>query len=215
MYYIYQDKKLIRPVLTSNRGIIPEQEVCIGDKLIEFNTSREIEVQEIEYQPYERLYGVKFTDGREEIFTDKELVYGIKYLFHPWDLMHGNIGWEYRLSPVTFNVSIKKSDVHPYIVGALWAYGDFNYPYINLPKDKVEKNSSILNNMDCDIFGSEGNRCYFKLRGSRPEEPLWWRDLIPHCTWHEDHIENPSIPFEYLFNSYRTRITFLRGVFDY
>ena len=196
-----------RTVLTK-RGIIDETEIYPGDILYEYLTGNELEVTGVESVEFDKMCLIKYTDNREAIIADSELVYSGKYLFYPIDIEKVELGKLYQ-SVLKFGSQIPMSNVDAYVGGALLTAGDLSSEYVT-----IESSRMADNNFDKMIglyaAGDYGDYTAFKHKPT-DEDCVKWEDYFPEFYVKEDM----EIPLRYLFGSLNVRRRWLRGAFDF
>ena len=205
-------------VLT-NRGIINADQVIVGDYLYEYGTSKMLEIRYIEQRRNERLYDVRYSDGRIEKLGESSKIYFAEGIHDIWK-MEGKSTIYVPMERYVVDFGKLIPPLHPdsYSAGALLCYGDVNDIYISLPWDKTKAIDNILYNNGWDIYAEAADVIYFQKQGSSNKlrwEDTFTRGVAPMDLYMADHAaDSPIIPDEYRANTPEERIKFIRGVFD-
>ena len=199
------NSKIPRYILTK-RGIINENEIVPGDIFYEYGTGNELEVTGVEPQPFETMYLVKYSDSREDIVTNGELIYSGTYLFYPMDIDKVDKG---SLIPTVlkYNHQVPMSNTDAYLSGAFLSYGDLSSKYLSIKTSVLNDNLDYMLNLY--KAGESGEYTLFKYK-KNDEECITWEEYF------KDFAVSPNMvyPMKYLYGSLNTRKRFLRGVFD-
>lgn len=204
-----------RMVLTS-RGFRLEEHINVGDRIYNFDTNNFEEVVRVGHRPFNRLFIIHYSDGRDTFICEKELIRMGDMLYRAQDFIEYNIPRAViKTKAVVFPTISTPVDPSAYIAGTLFGYADYNEERINIPAyaDKVALHicnkyhyRSILN----------GNKIFFKYHKSVGDQYITWKDLFTNYDFYSRYhdITDPPIPREYIYGTYQERVQFIRGVFD-
>ena len=192
-------------MIQTKRGNIPMENLNIGDSVFSHEYGCEFEILGLR-DTEERVYQVKFNDGRSTIYTGKELDY-----FDNRPIHQNRINYNHRI--------INPLHPDPYIAGALLIYGDQTDKYLNLPFDVNGVNNLFAHKYQLNYGGtvSENGNKYFRYNGSPVDKLISWEEFFSNYvfTGKPQNSQNPPIvPLEYQRASIHDRLKFIRGVFD-
>lgn len=203
-------------VLTQ-RGIIPAEDVLPGDFLYEYGTNKLIQIHAISRLDNQRIYDVRYTDGRVEKVGEDEKVFFNNKIYSPFELTGGILN---NIIPIhryvcDYDKLYEGLDPDPYVTGALFIYGDLNDEYINLPADRDEADAVLLHKYNITYANeTHPTKKYYTYVGS--DEKIKWIDFYKDYDFlNKTHvIGTPYIPDEYVYASPADRIQFITGAFD-
>ncbi len=208
-----------RSILTS-KGMMIENNIFQGDKVYDYITNSWVEIKDIEYKPFARLFVVTFNDGRTQYVTDNEMIRigdhsKFPYVMNEFDF-NGN---EVNLHAIDFYTKIRnKLDPNPYIAGALIIYGDYEREYINLPSECFDAINAICNeyHYTYDLDPKDSSRILFRYDSDFTLDYITWNEFFNQYEFfaRNKNIDDPAIPREYMYGSIDDRVQFIRGAFD-
>lgn len=197
----------IPSLLQTTRGIIPIDNIHIGDVVYEYKTGNEFSIENIIDSKIENIYRIKYNDGRILYSRESELssYKNINTTPHPMEYNKNKI-----INPLFPD---------PYIAGALLIYGDADDEYLNLPFDCDAVNNLFSHKYQLNYADrlSVTGKAYFRYNGNNGDDLITWKEFFPNnytffAKYKND--EHPLIPLEYQRSSIKDRIQFIRGVFD-
>lgn len=206
----------MQSVLT-NRGIIPAKSVLPGDFLYEYGTSKPLQIKYIDLEHDEKMFDVRYTDGRVEKVSENEKIYFNDKLYPPIELTGGTLNniIPIKRFPTDYGKLYENLDPDPYVAGALLIYGDLDDPYINLPKDRTEVDETLMYKYHLSYaLEADSKKKYYTFIGSN-EKIKWSNFFKGYRFFAVSHLmDDPVIPSEYEYSAISDRMQFLRGVFD-
>lgn len=194
----------------TQRGLIPINEVVPTDYVYEFNTGKLLQVQSIHKHMTEKLYEVKFYDGRTQIIDRGDFIYNPHHFSQ-------HIGFESNFisRPVipckAFNlVEINSEhDIDPYMIGMLSIYGDRTKEYVNIKSKFTDVKTNWHYRDDITYGTTEDGVTYLLFSGKQKT----WNEYAP-CMKSVSHTLYGYIPEEYFFDTIAHRWQLVRGIFD-
>ena len=188
-------------VLTHNKGIIPIEDVSIGDTLIEYGTNAPLKIIDTECVQSTRPYIVKFNDGRELILQETDFTF--KLLNHKMSLYRKQLSPRLYSNVIQFSSKLRKPvSPDPYIAGA-----------------------GLFANKDMDIFGIPVNKYTYNNQFKWTYNATYDRYVKDHLIVFEDTDTSSLFTWYKMFpygtnlNQYKygrvlDRMRFVRGAFD-
>ena len=190
----------------TDRGIMREKDVVIGDKLYEYISSRFLTVIGYNALPVKRLFKGTFDDGRETIFTDRDIFYiGDRQKITPLEmesmvtikkpiLVHHNV--------VNFKSKILNPDIDFYAAGAFIGCGDTTDDKINI----LTKKASKINDYVKQMYGYEASII-------KEDRIYYTHPYDGHYITYNEFFDSLDLEL-YLCSEPYKRVLFLRGVMD-
>lgn len=203
-------------VLT-NRGVIEAKDVLPGDYLYEYGTSRRLNINYVEELKHQRVYDIRYTDGRMEKVAGDQKIFFNNRIYTPEELSGEMLNNIIPIKRHVCDYGKLYEDLYPdpYVAGALFIYGDLNDKYINLPVDRYEADD-VLRYKYGITYANETSKTkkYYTYIGSN--EKITWVDFFKDYNFfHKNRIlSEPIVPKEYQYAAPADRIQFITGVFD-
>ena len=205
-----------RSVLTS-KGYQYEKNVFIGDKLYDYFTGEFLPIIDIKYQQVGQMYSVIYSDSRIEYYDENEWVLFNNDAVHPYELIDRKMPSKtIGMYPIEYDFGIQRPLYpDPYVAGALFMFGDYEDPYINIKETNLIFPSNEFISMLSYKYniGYSGNTInHFSRNG----EDITWEEFFSNYTFYasSQKIYDPIIPYEYQFAKKNDRIQFVRAIFD-
>jgi hypothetical protein len=208
-----------RSILT-DRGMILENNIFQGDKVYDYITNSWVEVKDIEYKSFKRLFIVHYNDGRIQYITENEEIRIGDYHKFPYEINKSDLFVnKVNVHAIDFYTKIRnKLDPNPYIAGALLMHGDYNSEYVNIHYQCIDAINAICNeyHYKYDLDPSDSSKVLFSYNPILTLDYITWNDFFKKYEFfaRNKNIDDPAFPKEYMYGSIEDRIQFIRGAFD-
>ena len=189
-------------------------DIAYGDEVINYGSSKLMKVIALEQTINSPSYIVTYNDGRKVIFSESE------YIFTSSGILTINEHPEnFNIPTCVFNNNYIILKTDPYALGGLFAYGDYNDEYINLPTYSYHIINHMCNKYNISTILAEGSivKVYFTdIMGNK----IKWNDYLKNvfrCTYFEKIDTNfmiRNIGRIMTMSSLNIRRQFISGIFD-
>lgn len=197
----------------TTRGIIPVNELNIGDKVYEYGTSNLLEVTAVLNPTFESVFTIYYTDGRITKNQLTDLILNGNEVVPLYKLLWKEDYKPIKQIPIDYHKGVPVAPVFPdpYLAGILLTHCNIHNPVISIPLGAKQAITILRDKYNIE-FENDPDKNIAHLNivddGENHHYCMTWLYTF------KEEIVKYRIPNKFKYATIRERIQFIRGVFD-